>query len=181
MKKTLDFWFQKNAVNKPAVTAERIEQRYLGADNCIAELETKFARKRKTQTLKGDEVKYLPDFVIPSLSIDDSPSILTPQSSVTFKSSSSSGESIKSVRTSIGNRSSTPSLGCQRDRIEQVKLFDIRNGSMNYEVLKATKYGIQCEVCDLTLRDMSSIIRFDANKQLIKHCHIGSDAHLSGK
>ena len=75
---------------------------------------------------------------------------------------------------------SIPSILTQRQRIQIVRVFDERNGSTNFEVLKATKAGLQCEVCDCTLVDMSSVIRFDASSQVKRHCHIGSSNHLAG-
>ena len=75
---------------------------------------------------------------------------------------------------------SIPSIQTQRQRIQIVRQFDERNGSTNFEVLKVTKAGLHCEVCDCTLVDMSSVIRFDASGQVKRHCHIGSSNHLAG-
>jgi len=75
---------------------------------------------------------------------------------------------------------SIPSILTQRQRIRIVRVFDERNGSANFEVLKATKAGLHCEVCDCTLVDMSSVIRFDASGQVKRHCHIGSSNHIAG-
>ena len=91
----------------------------------------------------------------------------------------------ESVRTSnnantIVSKTKTyiPSIATQVAKIEQVRLFDLKYGTCHAEVLKATKFGVQCEVCDVTLTDLSCILRMDDNI-LRTHCHLGSKAHNS--
>lgn len=188
MMKSITSYFQSNAVCKPKVDETIIQKRFADADNRMVDLQTKFARTRKQtdkisnleqsdqktnleQSDKNFNLEH--EDLLLELGYPDESSI--PSDSCSSLQTSSSTSANKNSR----KTSSCPSWNAQRRKIEQVHQFDRHNGSLNYEVLKATKYGIQCEVCELTLKDISCIIRFDDNGKLLKHCHIGSDGHSS--
>jgi hypothetical protein len=188
MMKSITSYFQSNAVCKPKMDEILIQKRFADADNRMVDLQTKFARPRKQPDKKSNleqsdkktnleqsdkNFNFEHEDLLLERSYPDDSSVPSDSFS-SIQTSSSTTANINSSKTS-----SCPSLTAQRRKIEQVHQFDRQNGSLNYEVLKATMYGIQCEVCELTLKDISCIIRFDDNGKLLKHCHIGSDGHSS--
>ena len=197
MMKSITSYFQSNAVCKPKVDETIIQKRFADADNRMVDLQTKFARTRKQPDKKSNLEQS--DKKTNLEQSDQKTNLEQSDKNVNFEhedlllersypdDSSVPSDSFSSIQTSYSTTaninssktSSCPSLTAQRRKIEQVHQFDRQNGSLNYEVLKATMYGIQCEVCELTLKDISCIIRFDDNGKLLKHCHIGSDGHSS--
>ena len=206
-KKTLKSWFESNSIVKPKFDEAVVRKRLLEADEKATSFETKFGRIRKGphNNSNQDRSPSTPRSPASSLTyVLDTPD--TSNSNTSFNSQENvrlaipPGLSMTPIKShqkqSLTNRTKKevsqnsnsikqpspliPSIQTQRQRIQIVRLYDQRNGSANFEVLRATKAGLQCEVCDCTLVDMSSVIRFDASGELKRHCHIGSSSHQAG-
>jgi hypothetical protein len=199
-------WFQRNKHSNNTSGSEINEnrqKRYMEADEKAEALQSKYSRIRKGSSYiamqNAEKAKLAAANTISTPTTKSSTS--SQSSDLTFSSGGyRTSESVEdsqentdeivnlgvpSVRASkaantIVSKSKTyiPSIPTQVAKIEQVRYFDLKFGTCHAEVLKATKYGVQCEVCDVTLTDLSCILRMD-DSVLRSHCHLGSKTHIS--
>ena len=188
-KNKIHSWFQTSAIIKPKYDDAIVQKRLLEADAKTSALQTKYARARKNNSNQP-----IADIETPEKSGNSSQVSNSVESNVTMLSGFSSpnnSQSFKKLPSSCNDSKKSnmnppfkpvniPSLQSQNYRLEQVRIYDIRNGTDHCTVLAPTKSGLHCEVCDKTYTDMSSIIRYDTNGLLQSHCHIGTNNHQEG-
>lgn len=206
----MDDFFPLKKILRPAVnSAIEVERRTKVADEKIGGKLSKFARKRKikkkietkkaiqkytdVETLHETVDVQLKEFVESQSQITGSDTASQSKESVPEKAGLQTPVGKPTTRESIDSSaymidsslyttkdSSIPSLSAQLDRINQIKRYDSIHGTYHATVVKATKAGIQCEVCEGTYIDISSFFRLNKKtNEVEKHTHIGSITHQS--
>ena len=170
-------WYPVKKIVRPLkMSDEDYEKKRVAAEKIVAGKLSKFSRKRKSkyfsQTNRNESGSLEEHFNSQDTSVlsyeETSEGFITSEGG----KSSSAGYNKKST--------SFPSLTSQVDRIEQIKKYDESHGTSHAKVLKATKAGLQCEVCEGTYTDLSTFFRLKkSTNELEMRTHIGSQSHAS--
>ena len=180
---TITSFFEKRKVIRPAPLSEnQLADRVKDCDAKVSSMQSKFSRtRRKISATKKRNVNSSSEKSASDLT-NSQPSqpnlsplpVSTVDNEKALDTTSFSSKSTSVKKKPISYRHMTR----QSDKIREIQFYDRKYGTVHAEYLKATPYGLHCDVCNGDFQDLSSMIRYDKDTGLlIQHCHIGSLTH----
>ena len=179
----IDSFFQSNKIVKAIPNEEKQKDLASASHKIAAEHASKLSRKRSSTALDKSssnlETLYERDVEENQLIEQDSQLTNSTESNIPKTSSFNTHNSYYSSASSKKSSSKGPPLETQRNRIQQVKEYDLKNETFHHEVLVPTMFGISCEACGITMKDPSQVFRYKGStNQISDACHLVTRNHI---